>query len=315
MGPTVDAAGYLYYETGNGSFDATGSSFNPAINSFAMSVLKFSTTNGILKLVDYFAPHDAVSLSDGDVDLGSGAPIVLPDSAGSGIHTNLLVAAGKDRRLYLIDRGTNGMGHFNSANDNQIVQELQNALGGGSYMTPAFFNNTLYYIGWGDTVRAFTMSGGMISATPKQSPTSYGDRGGSSPASRRMNQQCDLWAIQADGYSSSSPAILRAYDATNVAHELYNSSQNVSRDNPGGAVKFTVPTVANGKVYVGAEYAVSIFGLGAFLPTPVILAKRRSFTNSITVAISDTTPGASIYYTLDGTTPSTNSILTPRRLF
>ena len=308
-GATVDAAGYLYYETGNGSFDATGSTFNQTNNSFAMCVLKFSATNGILKLEDYFAPHDAVTLSGQDTDLGSGASIILPDSAGSVAHPHLVVAAGKDQRLYLIDRGTNNMGRFNSANDSQIVQELQGALGGGSFMTPAFFNNTLYYIGWGDTLRAFTMSGGLISATPKQSPENYGDRGGSSPSiSANGTSNAILWAIQADGYSSSSPAILRAYNATNVTQELYNSSQNGSRDNPGGAVKFSVPTVANGKVYVGAEYALSVFGLGAFLPTPVISPNGAVFTKSITVTLSNATAGTSLYYTLDGTAPTTNSI-------
>jgi uncharacterized repeat protein (TIGR03806 family) len=309
-GATVDAAGNFYFITGNGSFNATGATFNQATNSFAMSVLKFAPTNGVLTLVDYFSPHDEAGLSGGDADFGSGAAIVLPDSAGSVTHPHLLAAAGKGGRVYLLDR--DNLGRFNAANDNQIVQTLPNAMGGGqngSYMTPAFFNNTLYYIGMNDYLKAFPMSGGFLStAAPKQSPTFYGDKGSSSPSiSANGTSNAIVWAIESDAYASSGPAILHAYNATNVAQELYNSNQNPVRDNPGGAVKFIVPTVVNGKVYVGAQYTLSIFGNATFLATPVIAPNGGLFTNFVTVTLSDTTPGATLYYTLDGTIPTTNS--------
>ncbi|MDB6110921.1 MAG: hypothetical protein JWR69_2671 [Pedosphaera sp.] len=311
-GATVDAAGNFYFITGNGSFNATGATFSQATNSFSMSVLKFAPTNGILTLVDYFSPHDQAALSGGDADFGSGAAIVLPDSVGSAAHPRLLAAAGKGGRVYLLDR--DNLGRFNAANDNQIVQTLPNAMGGGqngSYMTPAFFNNTLYYIGMNDYLKAFPMSGGLLStATPKQSPTFYGDKGSSSPSiSANGTSNAIVWAIESDAYASSGPAILHAYNATNVALELYNSNQNPVRDNPGGAVKFIVPTVVNGKVYVGAQYTLSIFGNATFLATPVIAPNGGIFTNSVTVTLSDSTPGATLYYTLDGTTPTTNSTL------
>jgi uncharacterized repeat protein (TIGR03806 family) len=309
-GATVDAAGNLYYETGNGTFDATGATFNQTNNNFAMSVLKFSTTNGILKLVDYFAPHDAVALSGGDVDLGSGASIVLPDSVGTAAHPHLLAAAGKDGRIYLIDR--DNMGRFNSANDSQIVQVVPNAFAGGqngSYMTPVFFNNTLYYIGMNDRLKAFSMTPGKISTTPVVTATVFGDKGSSSPSlSANGTNNAILWAMESDAYASSGPGILHAYNATNVAQELYNSSQNLARDNPGGAVKFTVPTIVNGKVYVGSQFNLSVYGVANFLATPIISPNGGIFTNSVTVTLSDPTVGTTIYYTLDGTTPTTNSI-------
>ncbi|HZV36376.1 MAG TPA: PA14 domain-containing protein [Verrucomicrobiae bacterium] len=313
-GATVDPQGNFYYITGNGNgstdFNATGSTFSTT-NNFAMSVLKFVPSNGVPVLTDFFTPYNQASLTSADSDLGSGAALVLPDSAGSAAHPHLLAAAGKAGKIYLIDR--DNMGHFNSSGDTQIVQVLTNALGtggqNGSYMTPAFFNNTLYYIGMNSTLHAFSISNAVINSTPIQTSTVYGDKGSSSPSiSANGTSNAIVWATESDAYASSGPGILHAYVATNVAHELYNSSQNLSRDNPGGAVKFSVPTVANGKVYVGTEYQLSVFGLGAFLPAPTIQPNGGVFTNSITISFSDSIAGASFYYTLDGSIPTTNSI-------
>lgn len=306
-GLTVDAASNFFLMTGNGSFDATAGTISAA-NNFGMSVLKFSVTNGPATLVDYFSPHDESSQSGADLDLGSGAAIVLPDSAGSTIHPHLLAAAGKNGTIYLIDR--DGMGHFNGANDNQIVQVVPNAVG-GNFGTPAFWRNLLYYIGLNDTLKAFSISNGAISTNPTRSPNTFsGDKSSTSPVvSASGTSNAIVWAINASAYASSGPEILYAYNATNVAQELYDSSLLLSRDNPGASVKFAVPTVANGKVYVGAEYALSVFGLGAFIPVPTITPGGGIFTNSVTVTLSDAMPGVSIYYTLDGSAPTTNSTL------
>ncbi len=210
----------------------------------------------------------------------------------------------------MLDR--DNLGRFNSANNNQIVQELPSALGSGlngSYMTPVFFNSTLYYIGMNNYLLAFPMSGGLIATNASaHSPTLFGDSGSSSPTiSANGTNNAIIWAVESDAYASSGPAILHAYNATNVAQELYNSGMNQTRDNPGAAVKFAVPTVVNGKVYVGAEYALSIFGANPFLALPAISPDGVTFTNMVTVTLSDTTPGVTLYYTLDGSTPTTNS--------
>ena len=304
-GLTVDACGNFYLMTGNGSFDATSGTIS-STNDFGMSVLKFSTTNGPATLVDYFSPHDESSQSSADLDLGSGAPIVLPDSAGSTNHLHLLAAAGKNGTIYLLDRDS--LGHFSAASD-QIVQYFPNAIG-GNFGTPAFWNNRLYYAGLGDNLKAFIMTNGVIYTSSTRSPNQFGgDKGSTTPVvSANGTNNGIVWAVDPEAYSSSGPAVLYAYNATNVAQELYNSSQNLSRDNPGGAIKMTAPTVANGKVYVGAEFALSVYGNGVFAANPIITPNGGVFTNSATITLSDTAAGASIYYTLDGTTPTTNSI-------
>ncbi|MEJ0088583.1 MAG: chitobiase/beta-hexosaminidase C-terminal domain-containing protein [Limisphaerales bacterium] len=305
-GLTVDAAGNFYLMTGNGSFNATAGTINSSLN-FGMAVLEFSTTNVPATLVDYFSPYDQGSQSGADLDLGSGAAIVLPDSAGSATHPHLLAAAGKNGAIYLLDR--DNMGHFNAANNNQIVQAFSGAVG-GNFGTPAFWNKRLYYVGQGDNLKAFTVTNGVINTTPVRSPNSFnGDKSSTTPViSANGTNNGIVWAVDSSTYASSSPAVLHAYNATNVAQELYNSSQ-LSRDNPGLSVKFTAPTVANGKVYVDTQYKLSVFGLGAFVAIPTISPNGGIFTNSVTVTLTDATPGTTIYYTLDGSTPTTNSTL------
>ena len=304
-GLTADPLGNFFLLTGNGSFDVAAGGITSS-DDFGMSTLKFSTTNASAQLIDYFAPYDEASQSQGDVDLGSGAPVVLPDSAGNATHPHLLAVAGKNGTIYLLDR--DNLGHFNAAGDTQIVQVLRGAIG-SNFGTPVYWNNTLYYIGLGDNLKAFAVSNAVINANPVESPNSFnGDKGSTTPSlSADGSSNAIIWAVDSSDYASSGPAVLYAYNATNVSKMLYNSSQLLARDNPGGAVKFSPPTIANGKVYVGAEYQVSVFGLGAFISPPMISPAGASFTNSITVTMSDPSSNTLIYYTLDGSTPTTNS--------
>jgi hypothetical protein len=300
-GPAADPAGNIYFITGNGTFDGATN------QDYGDTFLKLSTTNG-LNVADFFTPYNQAALSAADLDLGSGGAVLLPDEAG-GTTTNLhlLVGAGKEGTIYLVRR--DNLGHFQSGSDSQIKQSVISAIG-GSFDTPAYFNKTLYYLGSGDVLKAFRISGGTITTTPiSQSSTSYGFPGATPSISANGTNNAIVWAIQSDAYASSGPAVLHAYNATNVALELYTSSSSGTRDVPGGAVKFAVPTVANGKVYVGAQYVLAVYGLGTFLATPVITPNGGTFTNSVSVTITNATVGTTIYYTLDGSTPTTNSIL------
>jgi hypothetical protein len=249
-------------------------------------------------------------LSSSDTDIGSGAPMLLPPAAGSPAHPQLIVGAGKAGTIYLVD--TANMGHYStSGSDSQIVQYITGAVqGGGSYATPAYWNNRIYYTGKSDNVRAFGIANGLINGTPQaKSPTTLGPFTGSPVVSANGTNNGIVWVTDPGAYGSSGAAVLHAYNATNLAVELYNSSQNLSRDNPGGAVKMTAPVVANGKVYVGAEFSLSVFGYTTFAATPLISPNGEAYTNSVTVTLSDTTAGAAIHYTLDGTPPTSGSAL------
>ncbi len=302
-GPATDTNGNIYFITGNGTFDGRTN------QDFGDTFLKLSTTNG-LAVNDFFTPYNQQNLANSDLDLGSGGAVVLPDEAGgSTTNQHLLIGAGKEGTLYLIRR--DNLGQYNSANNNQIKQTLVSAIG-GSFGTPAYFNKTLYYLGAGDSLKAFAITNGTINPTPlSKGPSTFGFPGATPSISANGTNNAIVWALQTDAYGSSGPAVLHAYDATNVALELYNSTQAQSgtRDNPGPAVKFATPTVANGKVYAGAEYAFSVYGLGTFLSTPVIAPNGATFATPVTVVITDSSPNTIIYYTLDTSTPTTNSIL------
>ncbi|HZQ48289.1 MAG TPA: PA14 domain-containing protein, partial [Verrucomicrobiae bacterium] len=288
-GPAADAAGNFYLESGNGNWDSTNSNFGN-------TVLKLSANNGVT-LVDWFTPYNQLNLNLQDIDVGSAGQIVVPDSAGSVAHPHLLIAGSKAGTIYLLDR--DNMGHFNPANDSQIVQSVTSAVK-GMWCTPAWFNGMFFYIANGDNLKAFTLSNATINTTPVGiGPSAIGS---SSPSiSANGTNNAIVWAMQASGY------VLHAYNATNVAQELYNSAQNAARDNAGPSVKFTVPTVANGKVYVGSQNSLSVYG--GFLPLPLISPNGGIFTNSATISLSDSVSGTTLYYTLDGSTPTTNSIL------
>ena len=298
--PAIDSAGYIYFETGNGTF-------GPASGNYGESFVKVAPTSG-LSVVDYFTPYNQNDLNNRDADVGSAGCIVLPDSAGSVAHPHLLAGGSKDGVLYLLDR--DNLGQYNAAGDTQIVQSIPNATG-QCYDVPAFFNNTLYISGTGTQLRAYKMSGGVFNPTTpvSQSPTTFGFNAPTPSISANGTSNAIVWALQVDGWANGLPAILRAYNATNLALEIYNSSMAGPRDTAGGAVKFTVPVVANGKVYFGGQYALSVYGLAAgWVAAPVIAPNGGTFNTSVNVTITDATPGSTIYYTLDGTTPSTASI-------
>jgi hypothetical protein len=256
-GPAGDAAGNLYLLMGNGTFDTTLSGGFPAKGNYGNAFVKIQVSaNGALSVADYFTMSNTASESNADQDFGSGGMMLLPSVTDSSGQTRALaVGAGKDQDIYVVDR--NNMGKF-SASADAIYQQMKTAVAGGVFSSPAWFNGTMYYGAVGDVLRAFSFSNGAFALNPgSQSAHAFGSPGATPSISANGVQNAILWAAE-----NSSPAVLHAYDATNLSKELYNSNQAANgRDHFGTGNKFIVPTVANGKVYVGTTNGVGVFGL------------------------------------------------------
>lgn len=258
-GLAADASGNIYFLDANGTFDTTlDQNGFPVNGDYGNAIVKLSTKKGLLSVADYFNMDNTVAESDKDEDLGSGGAMVLPNiKDSSGVIHQLVVGAGKDANIYLADR-TN-MGKFNPNNNNQIYQELTGALGGSVFSAPAYTNDRIYYGAVGDHIRAFAFnSSAQLNSTPQsQTSTSFGFPGATPSISGDAKADLILWATE-----NTSPAVLHAYNASNLAVELYNSNQaSGGRDQFGNGNKFITPMIANGKVYVGTQTGVGVFGL------------------------------------------------------
>ena len=252
--PAADAAGNMFFIMGNGDFDTTlNASGFPANGNCGNCFVKLSTSSG-LKLADYFTPHNTVAESNADQDFGSGGGILLLDVTDSGGNTrHLSLGAGKDALIYVVDRDS--MGKFNASTD-QIYQEISGQLGGGVYSMPAFFNNTVYYGAVGDALKAFPVTTAKLASTPSSQSTHHFGYPGTTPSvSANGTTSGIVWAIENSG------AILFAYDATDLTKELYDSNQAANNRDHFSGNKFITPVVVNGKVYVGTQTSVAVFGL------------------------------------------------------
>ena len=259
-GPAADWKGNVFVATGDGWFDTQGI---PA-GDLGDSILKIALHADRLALLDYFTPFNQTSLAHHDGDLGSGGVLLLPDQAGR--HPHVLIEVGKMGTLYLIDRGTMTIAGLHYCNDctsdRQIVQELPGAVPGGVWGMPAYWKDTVYVSGSQDVLRAFSLKNGALVPTPASiSPDTCEYPGCGLSVSAHGEEDGILWALQVGAYDSKAPAVLKAYDARNLGRILYTSNQHGERDVAGGAVKFSVPTVVDGKVYVGGAGQLTAFGL------------------------------------------------------
>ena len=260
-GPAADASNNVYFLVGNGTFDTTLNGGLPNKSDYGNSFMKLSTTGNTLAVADYFAMNNsqgtAETESSADTDLGSGGEMLLPDMLDSQSHTrHLAVGAGKDTNMYIVDR--ENMGKF-ATNDSGIYQELVGALPGGVWSAPAYFNNAVYYGSVGSSLRAFSIANARFATSPSSmSSHSFAYPGTTPSVSSNGTSNGIVWTLEAGG-----TGVLRAYDATNLATELYDSNQAGSRDqfSTNGNCKFVTPMIANGKVYVGTATGVVVFGL------------------------------------------------------
>lgn len=261
VGPAADANGSIYFQTGNGSMDAiTGGS------DFGDSLVKVSTTSG-LAIVDYFTPSNQFALDAHDIDFGSSGPLLIPG-------TSFGVTGGKDGKLFLFD--TKKLGGFHSAD--QVIQEWQatysllSAGAGGIFGGSVYYNQALYVWGARDSLKSFSFDGSTFNTTPTSQsavtiPYAYSNEPSMSVSANHTAPGTGiLWAAHPTegdaNWNDHTPGILRAFDASDLTKELWNSNQNMARDSSGSWAKWAPPTIANGKVYLATfDNILNVYGL------------------------------------------------------
>jgi hypothetical protein len=291
-GPAADDEGFIYFSTANGTFD-----FGMGGTDFGDSMLKLNTVQNGFTVQDYFTPYNQATLDASDLDLGSGGVVVLPDDPNSQTHE--LVGGGKQGTLYLVDR--DAMGGFNAITD-LALQEFP-AITPSIKTVPAYWNGNVYLAGQKDYIKMFSLNSGVMSSQPvQQTSVFFNDRGPSISISANGTSNGILWAML------HGTPVLYAFDATNLSSELYDTTQAAKlRDRILSTSRFVVPTVVNGKVFVGGLNELYVFGLlpslsvssgnnqsgvvGTALSIPLSLQAADAYTQAgipgITVACKD----------------------------
>ena len=249
-GAAADEGGNIFMATGNGDFNAANGG-----RDYGDTVLKLGLEGKKLVVRDYFTPFNQKELDAHDGDLGSQGPVLLPAQAGA--HPHLLVVTGKEGKLYLLDRDR--LGKFHEGSDSQVLQTIKTK---DAYGAVAYWNGHVYFTDRTDTTRDFALNSGQLALS---GTTAKMERPAATPVvSANGTRDAVLWVVETKEWNEGHddrPAVLHAYDATDVTKELYNSEQNSGRDRAGMTVRFAIPTVADGRVFVGARGRVDVYGL------------------------------------------------------
>jgi putative Ig domain-containing protein len=252
--PAADANNMLYVTTGNGTFDVTTSPHD-----YGDSFLQLSPS---LVVQQYFTPTNEQTLNSTDKDFGAGGAAVIGDLPAGSPIARIAITGGKDGALYVIDRDKlGGLGDANAWQKIQVGATQGTARPPGIFAIGALWNNTLYIAGTGGPLEQYKLDTTTVKLSLfswSTSPTAGYPFPGSNPSISSAGAQNGIvWMLDNTSYCTSltgtcGPTVLHAYDASDVKRELWNSSI-VAADAAGNAVKFAVPTVANGRVYVGTR--------------------------------------------------------------
>jgi hypothetical protein len=295
-------AGRLYMVSGNGTAATSGE--------YGESIVNFSLAGGKLTPTDSFTAFNQARLSQSDLDQGSGGILMVPDEGGA--NANMLVNVGKEGRILVLNRNHLG-GYAAGAESN--VNIAQDILGQtkGLWSTPAYWNGNVYMWGSGDVAKIFDLDSGVLGEDPAQkSSISSAFPGASFSISSNGAQDGIAWAVRSDQYTTHGQEVMYAWNANDLSTPLYSTGANAARDSAGMAMKFAIPVVTNGKVYLVANKQVDVYGLFHGQPNaaePTITPDGGTFAASQSVKITSATASADIYYTLDGSVPTPASTL------
>ncbi len=307
--------GRMFVVTGNGTH-STYPPFN-ANTEYGESIIDFNLANGGLTPTDAFTAFNFQTLNNGDIDLGSGGVLMVPDQQGT--HPHILVQVGKEGRIVVLDRDNlGGYAPATGTSNTNALQDIPNA-NKGLWNTPAYWNGNVYIWGSGDTgsgkdaPKMYKLNTGVMDTTPSSQSTILSDFPGAS-FSVSSNGTADgiAWAVRSDQFNTNGAAVLYAWPATDLTTPLYESDTNAARDSAGPANRFSTPVVTNGKVYIAANGEVDVYGLFNGEPTaapPAITPNGGTFSAIQSATLSTTTASADIFYTLDGSTPTPASTL------
>jgi hypothetical protein len=267
MNTTPDGQGGGYWNGGGAPavddnsgdlFFISGVDEDDPMSGYNDSALRLSATG--LSILDYFMPSNEQQLSMNDLDVGSGAGIIMPNNDSSTPHE--YIGGGKDGRIFVINR--DNMGQFQDPD--QVIQTVQTGVNqhDNIFSTPAFWNGFLYYHCQDDVLRIYSwdVNTGLLSTSPISiGNVTYGTHGATSSISADGTTNGIAWEIETTNQPTGGVAILHAYNAMLADQELYNSNQAGDRDTAGAAVKFATPTVADGHVFVGTGTELDVYGL------------------------------------------------------
>lgn len=254
-GPSADLNHNVFVVTGDGPFDVDRGG-----KSYSDSFLRFGTADGLSKVADSFTPCDQAKFEAAGQDVGASAPVLVLNSTS---QPDLLIGGSKNGSLYVVNPGN--MGGYDNTCTRDLPPRVQAVPLGAIepiLSTPLFWNDFVYVAPGNSNLMSFHVSGGILAPLPptSESPETLGPQGATPVISSNGTNNAILWLIDTSGASANTPAILRAFDPNDLSNELYHSPAAAGLHDSAG-VKFTVPTVANGKVYVGTQTELDVYGL------------------------------------------------------